>query len=43
MSLPQMLVFNETSSENEFSMRDGDKNLTDLELEKLTNKKKEYL
>jgi hypothetical protein len=24
-------------------MRDGDKNLTDLELEKLTNKKKEYL
>tara|TARA_B110001450_G_C17539158_1_gene447904 strand:- start:169 stop:504 length:336 start_codon:yes stop_codon:yes gene_type:complete len=38
-----MLVFNDTSSENEFSMSKCDKNLTDLELEKLTNKKKEYL
>jgi hypothetical protein len=43
MSLPQLLVFNETSSENEYSMSKCDKNLTDLELEKLTNKKKEYL
>lgn len=38
-----MLVFNETSSENEYSLSKCDKNLTDAELEKLTNKKKEYL
>jgi len=47
ISLPYNLVSNESSSgieyQNDFSMSKCDKNLTDLELEKLTNKKKEYL
>jgi len=43
MSMPQMLVSNDSCSDNEFSMSKCDKNLTDAELEKLTNKKKEYL
>lgn len=43
MSLPQMLMDHESSYDNEFSMSKYDKNLTEAELEKLTNKKKEYL
>ena len=43
MSLPQLIVSNETSSEMESTNNKNEKNISEIELEKLTNKKKEYL